>query len=223
MSSNVSIKDILAILEDNPDDYSKVAKKLKITRAEVLSILADNPDAMSESRDSYLDELTAQYKLYILGRCKVTDFNANHALKLLERERPEVWASRIDERGKAKEEKGKTKGPKRSFLEAVDSISRKPVQETIIQEKAEDFSLRFPLPLSDISVTSEDLASLSELNDGYVVEEVDIWAGHEGNVEDVEEKPLSSYFSLDPAELPMPSEEEISFEDDDLFELEEII
>lgn len=191
------VNKILAILKDNPDNYSLAAEKLNISRKEVIDLLDSDPEIKKSQSDSYLDELTSQYKLYIVGKCKIEDFNANHALKLLERERPEIWAARIDERGKAsahKQEKGR---PKKAFLEAVDSSFSAKLKE---DQQELSSSVRFPIPLSDIYISQEDLNELGSMPNDH---------------------PNTS--APDLSSIDMPEEESISFEDDDLFELEEII
>ena len=187
------LKQILAILKDNPDNYSLAAERLGLTRKEVIDLLESDPEIKKSQSDSYLDELTSQYKLYIVGKCKIADFNANHALKLLERERPEIWAARIDERGKAtahKQEKGR---PKKAFLDSVDTSFSAKLKES---QQEIPSSVRFPIPLSDIQISEEDLNELASI-------------------------PNTS--APDLSSIDMPEEENISFEDDDLFELEEII
>ena len=120
-STPLKLEGVLKILENFPEDYSRVAKAFNTTRAEVVKFLEENPQGEAEIRDSYLDSLTAYYKNWVRGGTVPENFSAPHALKILERERPDKWASRVDERAKAKNSKTKVK-PKRALLDIPDNF-----------------------------------------------------------------------------------------------------
>jgi hypothetical protein len=90
------------ILKNYPDDYTRVAETLGWTRARVVEFLKDNQDIVEELRDGYLDSITSSYKRWVRGDSVGEEFSGVHALKILERERPEIWSPKGDERNAAK-------------------------------------------------------------------------------------------------------------------------
>lgn len=133
----------LEVLNQFPDDYSKAAKEINCTRVDLMAALEKHP-GHQETKDVYLDSVTSSYKNWVRGILVAPDFNGAHALKILERERPEIWSAKIDERGKASDYR--TKKPKKllSDLNNVDFSPAKPLLDR-------------PVPLSDLVVSEEDL------------------------------------------------------------------
>lgn len=86
------MKKLFDILSEYPDDYSKAAKALNMTRSQVKAYIEDPANGYQEVKDSYLDSLTSAYKNWVRGVKVIEDFNGAHALKILERERPDDWA-----------------------------------------------------------------------------------------------------------------------------------
>lgn len=86
------MKKLFDILSEYPDDYSKSAKALNMTRSQVKAYIEDPANGYQEVKDSYLDSLTSAYKNWVRGVKVIEDFNGAHALKILERERPDDWA-----------------------------------------------------------------------------------------------------------------------------------
>lgn len=162
----LDLERILSILNKYPEDYSRVARELNTTRAEVLKFLEENPQNEQELKDSYLDSLTAYYKNWVRGGTVPENFSAPHALKILERERPDKWASRADERSKAKSAKIKPK-VKKSLLDIPDNFFDKSAStEAVVVDKAPVSTPTIaptpkPFPAFDFAVKT-DIASPGE-------------------------------------------------------------
>lgn len=135
----------IEILTSYPDDYARAAKEINCSRADLLKVLAlpEFADDLLLVKDSYLDSLTSSYKNWIRGSAPSPDFNGAHALKVLERERPEIWSAKIEERGKASDIRDRK--PKK----LLPDLSKVDFNQSV--------SLKNPVPLSDLVVSEDDL------------------------------------------------------------------
>lgn len=143
---------LFKILDEFPDDYSKAAKELKTTRAEVKAFIDDPANGYHEVKDSYLDSLTSAYKNWVRGVQVIEGFNGAHALKILERDRPEDWEI------KKSEDK-----PKVRPLLPPSSNSPHPLATPLASV---DFRPTLPLPSYDeqgsaYEITDEDLKNMN--------------------------------------------------------------
>lgn len=143
---------ILSILRTFPGDYSKAAEETNLTRKAVIELLAKNPQDEQEINDAYLDKLNAAYKNWIIGKTTegIENFSAPHALKVLERERPEDWASTTEDREKALLSKGGKKAKqKKAFMpEPVAPIPNVVVPPPLLDNA---------IPSTDFSIEEQDL------------------------------------------------------------------
>lgn len=145
---------LFQVLTEYPDDYSRAAKETGMSRAEVKAYIDDPANGYQEVKDSYLDSLTSAYKNWVRGVKVIEDFNGAHALKILERERPEDWSTRE-----------KPKKPKvRHLLPPAKKSPLVPALSSI------DFSPSFSSSLPDLpgpfEITDEDLKNLHlDIND----------------------------------------------------------
>lgn len=140
------LRKVFSILRDFPDDYSKAAREVNVSRALLMETLSTpvHVKNLQTVKDSYLDSVTSSYKNWVRGISVTPDFNGAHALKILERERPEIWAPKSEERNKASD--SKEKKPK-NLLQPLPNIDfNKPPPK-----------IDRPVPLSDLVVTEEDL------------------------------------------------------------------
>ena len=144
---------LFKILDEFPDDYSKAAKELKTTRAQVKAFIDDPANNYQEVKDSYLDSLTSAYKNWVRGVQVIEGFNGAHALKILERDRPEDWEI------KKSEDKPKV----RPLLPLSGSAPTPPAFPAL---KSVDFRPTLTLPSYDeqgsgYEITDEDLKNMN--------------------------------------------------------------
>lgn len=149
---------LFKILEEFPDDYSKAARMLKTTRAEVRAFIEDPSNGYQEVKDSYLDSLASAYKNWVRGVKVIEDFNGAHALKILERERPEDWEiKKSEDRPKVKSLLPPLSSPS---LPALRSIDFRPTSTSSSKE-------------SPYEITDEDLRDMNlTIDDDLVIEDI---------------------------------------------------
>lgn len=148
----LALSTIRRVLEDFPGDYSRAAREASLSRTEVMNLLNENPQIEKDLADSYLDTLTGLYKNSVIGKTVPENFKEAHALKILERERPQVWASKSDERGKAEAKARETSQTRKSLLPPK---SPAPIQPG--QMRAPDPELSYKIPQSlDLVISLED-------------------------------------------------------------------
>lgn len=98
--SNASKDKLKRYLVEHPRNFSGAARQLNISRSSVLRLIAEHQEEFDDLEAGYLDELEEKVILATQGRGIDEDFSFNEALKVLERLRPERWASGAKKKAK---------------------------------------------------------------------------------------------------------------------------